>query len=249
MPPPIRRSLVSDQVFRGLCEEILSGTYAAGEKLPTQRALAADLGVNMASIREAVKRLEQLRLVEVRHGDAMRVRDWRADGGLDVIAHLLFRAGGLDRETLASVLEARRLMLAEAAGLAAQRRSDEQATRLRELAERIATTADAGAAQAIDWELMAVLVEASDNLVLRLIMNSIRALYLDHADAFQAVVADREQLAPLYRAAAAAVQDGDAERASGTVAELAGHQERALLELYDAVVGAAVQPDGEAGGR
>ncbi len=130
MPPAIRRSLVSDQVFRGLCEEILSGVYEPGEKLPTQRALAADLGVNMASIREAVKRLEQLRLVEVRHGDAMRVRDWRADGGLDVIAHLLFRAGGLDRETLASVLEARRLMLAEAARLAAERRTDAQAAAL-----------------------------------------------------------------------------------------------------------------------
>ncbi|HEY6781157.1 MAG TPA: FCD domain-containing protein, partial [Thermoleophilaceae bacterium] len=137
---------------------------------------------------------------------------------------------------LASVLEARRLMLAEAAGLAAQRRSDAQAERLRELAERIAVTTDAGAAQAMDWELMAVLVEASDNLVLRLIMNSIRALYLDHAEAFQAVVAERERLVPLYRAAAAAVDAGEPERASAAVAELAGEQERALLELYDAVV-------------
>ncbi len=156
MPPPIRRSLVSDQVFRGLCEEILGGVYAPGEKLPTQRALAADLGVNMASIREAVKRLEQLRLVEVRHGDAMRVRDWRADGGLDVIAHLLFRAGGLDRDTLASVLEARRLMLAEAAGLAAERRSDEQAARLaRAGASGSRRPTTPAAAQALDWELMA----------------------------------------------------------------------------------------------
>ncbi len=238
MPPPIRRSLVSDQVFLGLCEEILGGVYEPGEKLPTQRTLAADLGVNMASIREAVKRLEQLRLVEVRHGDAMRVRDWRADGGLDVIAHLLFRAGGLDRDALASVLEARRLMLAEAAGLAAVRRSDEQAERLAELAERIAAADSAAAAQAIDWELMALLVEASGNLVLRLIMNSIRALYLDHADAFQAVVADREVLEPLYRAAAAAVGAGEAERASAAVAELTGHQERTLLELFDAVTAA-----------
>src|SRR3954464_4447928 len=79
----IRRSLVSDEVFRVLCEEILSGTYAPGEKLPTQRRLAADLEVNMASVREAVKRLEQLRLVEVRHGDAMRVRDWGIAGGRD----------------------------------------------------------------------------------------------------------------------------------------------------------------------
>lgn len=75
------RALVSDQVFRRLCDDIVAGVYVPGEKLPTQRALAADLGVNMASVREAVKRLEQLRLVEVRHGDAMRVRDWRAAPG------------------------------------------------------------------------------------------------------------------------------------------------------------------------
>ena len=65
----------------------------------------------------------------------MRVTDWRSDGGLDVIAHLLFAAGGLDRGTLAAVMEARRLMLTEAARLAAERRSDDQAERLVELAD------------------------------------------------------------------------------------------------------------------
>ena len=86
MPPPVDRRLVSDQVFRTLLEALLEGRYAPGEKLPTQRALAADLGVTMSSLREALKRLEQMGLVEVRHGDAMRVRDWRAHGGLDVLA-------------------------------------------------------------------------------------------------------------------------------------------------------------------
>jgi GntR family transcriptional regulator, transcriptional repressor for pyruvate dehydrogenase complex len=229
MAPRIQRSLVSDQVFRALCEDILCGTYAPGEKLPTQRALAADLGVNMASIREAIKRLEQLRLVEVRHGDAMRVRDWHADGGLDLIAHLLLRAGGVDAEILASVLESRRLMLTEAARLAAGRRSDAQAERLRELAGRLASAPDTAAAQAIDWELMAVLVEASGNLVLRLIMNSIRALYLEHAAAFEAVVGDLGALAPLYDEATRAVLDADGDRAARAVETLAGLQEQALL--------------------
>ena len=97
MAEAIKRALVSDQVFGLLCEGILGGRYRPDEKLPTQRTLAAELGVNMASVREAVKRLEQLDLVEVRHGDAMRVRDWRAHGGLDVIGHVLFRAGGVKR--------------------------------------------------------------------------------------------------------------------------------------------------------
>jgi GntR family transcriptional regulator, transcriptional repressor for pyruvate dehydrogenase complex len=230
MPPAIQRSLVSDQVFRLLCDQILSGAYAPGEKLPTQRALAAELDVNMASVREAVKRLEQLRLVEVRHGDAMRVRDWRTDGGLDVVAHVLFRAGGLDRRTLESLLEARRLMLSEAARLAAERRSEAQATRIEDLAERILTADDPAAAQALDWELMALVVEASGNVVFQLILNSIRQLYLEHATLFSAVVADPGELRPLYRRAARAIEAQAADRAATVMSELAAAQERRLLE-------------------
>jgi GntR family transcriptional regulator, transcriptional repressor for pyruvate dehydrogenase complex len=224
----VRPSLISDQVFRLLCGQILAGDYEPGEKLPTQRALAADLGVNMASIREAVKRLEQLRLVEVRHGDAMRVRDWRSDGGLDVVAHLLFRAGAVDRQALEGLLEARRLMLSEAARLAAERRSERHAERLGELAREIAEARDAVVAQALDWEFMSELVEASGNVVFVLILNSIRQLYLEHADAFRGVVAD--ELAPLYGQAARAIEARAPARAAKAVAELTGGQEARLLE-------------------
>ena len=229
MSDPIRRSLVSDQVFRLICDQILTGAYEPGEKLPTQRTLAAELDVNMASVREAVKRLEQLGLVEVRQGDAMRVRDWRAAGGLDVIAHVLFRAGGLDHEMLASLLEARRLMLAEAARLAAERRSAAQARRIAELAERIAVASDPAAAQGLDWELMTELVEASGNVVFLLILNSIRRLYLAHAELFRAVVAYQVELVPIYRRVARAIEAGSGPRAARAVAELAEAQERRLL--------------------
>ncbi|HEY1360507.1 MAG TPA: GntR family transcriptional regulator [Thermoleophilaceae bacterium] len=228
MPPAIRRSLVSDQVFRALAEEILSGRYAPGEKLPTQRTLAAEFGVNMASVREAVKRLEQLRLLEVRHGDAMRVCDWRAHGGLDVVAHVLFRAGGLDTGTLQSLLEARRLMLQESARLAAERRSEDQAARLDELASNFAQAHDDEAAQALDFAFMTELVEASGNVVFVLILNSIRQLYFERAELFRAVVHERGELAPLYRRAAAAVSAGTPGRAASAVARIAEVQERSL---------------------
>jgi GntR family transcriptional regulator, transcriptional repressor for pyruvate dehydrogenase complex len=229
----IRRSLVSDEVFRALCEEILSGIYEPGEKLPTQRRLAAELGVNMASVREAVKRLEQLRLVEVRHGDAMRVRDWRRDGGLDVITHVLFRAGGLDRGTLGSLLEARRLMLAEAARLAAERRSEPAARRLEELAESMAARPDPESAQALDFAFMSELVEAASNVVFVLILNSIRELYFSRAELFRAVAANPEELAPLYRRAARAIRAKAPGRAAAAVRELAALQESRLTTALE----------------
>src|SRR3954469_10717580 len=219
---------VAGRVFTQLAESVLR--YEPGEKLPTQRALAAELGVTMTALREALKRLEQLGLVEVRHGDAMRVTDWRARGGLGVIAHVLFAAGGLDRSTLADVMEARRLMLAESARLAAERRDAAQAARLEELAARLADAPDAAAAQALDWAFFHELVEAARNVVLLLVMNSIREIYLERGELFQAVVADRAELAPLYERAARAVARGQAAAAARAVEELASAQERALME-------------------
>lgn len=219
---------VADRIFRALRDDVLSGRYEPGEKLPTQRRLAADLGVNLASVREAVKRLEQLRLVEVRHGDAMRVTNWRAEGGLDVIAHVLLGSGGLDRATLAAIMEARRWMLCEAGRLAAARRSDEQAASLRALAVRIAGENDPGAAQALDFAFFSELVEACGNLVFVLVTNSIRQLYFEHAQLFSAMTASPEALAGLYGRAAKAIELGRREEAAAAIEELARVQEKRL---------------------
>lgn len=220
----VQRSSLPEQVFRELVSAVLEGRYAPGDRLPPQRALAADLGVNMASLREGIKRLEQLRLVEVRHGDAMRVTDWRAQGGLDVLAY----AAMSDPALTGAVFEARRLLLREAARLAADRRSDEQARTLEDLAEAFNTAADDAAAQAIDLAFMATVIDAADNLVFTLIINSIRELYVQHLDRFRAIVADRETLAPLYRWAAQAIASRDADATANALEKLAGHQQRVM---------------------
>ena len=227
MTSTVRRAPVSEDVFRRLCEEILSGRYAPGEKLPTQRRLAASLGVNLASIREAVKRLEQLRLVEVRQGDAMRVTRWQSEAGLDVIVHVLLAGGALDRETLSEVLEARRWMLSKAAGLAAERRSPEQAAALEDVARKLAGAKDLEAAQALDFAFFSLVVEASGNLVFGLIMNSIRRLYFEHAELFRDVVGDPEAL-PLYHEAATAMVAGEPVKAAEAVERIAEGQEARL---------------------
>lgn len=225
MAEPLLRMSVPDRVFARLCEAILGGRYAPGERLPTQRALAADLQVNVATVREAVKRLEQLRLVEVRHGDAMRVLDWRRSGGLDALALLT----SVDVDVVRSLFEARRLLLTEAARLAAERRSDEQADALAELAGAVASAGDDHGALLADWHFMAALIDAAGNLVFQLIMNSVRELYLPRIGAFGGIVAHRDAWAPLYAQAAAAVREHDGDAAAATIAELARAQEEAML--------------------
>jgi GntR family transcriptional regulator, transcriptional repressor for pyruvate dehydrogenase complex len=225
MPTPVARASLPDHVFAQLREAVISGEYSPGERLPPQRALAAEFGVNMASVREALKRLEQLRLVDVRHGDATRVLDWRRSGGLEV----LVPGARMDEELMRDLFEARRLLLVEAARLAAQRRSDEQADALSEIAARIASAEDAHAALLADWDFMAALVEAAGNLVFRLVMNSVRELYLPHADAFAALVLPRAQLHPLYTHAAQGIAMRDPARAAAAVESLTVLQQSGIV--------------------
>jgi DNA-binding FadR family transcriptional regulator len=212
-------------VFAQLRDAILAGRYAPGERLPTQRTLAADLGVNMASVREALKRLEQLRLVEVRHGDATRVLDWRQSGGLEALAVL----GGMDDEVVRALFEARRLLLVESARLAAVRRTGEQAAALCELGAAVAAAPDDNTALLADWAFMAAVIDAAGNLVFQLIMNSVRELYLPRAAEFAPVVAGRGQLAPLYQRAAGGIRDRDPEAAAEAIGALAASQEARMI--------------------
>jgi DNA-binding FadR family transcriptional regulator len=239
MADAISRDSMPDQVFAKLREAILTGSYEAGTRLPTQRALAADLGVNMATVREALGRLEQLRLVETRHGSGTHVLDWRQSGGLDALT--LAAAGAADPQLGGALFEARRLLLREAARLAASRRTDAQADTLAELAEAVAAAEDDTTALLADWAFMAAMVEAAGNLVFQLIMNSVRELYLPHAAAFAGLVAGRERLLPLYRQVADAIRAQDRQGAAAATALLAGAQERGLA----AALGVEAPGDGE----
>ena len=216
------RNSVPDLVFEELCDAICSGRYTPGERLPTQRTLAAEFGVNLAAVREALGRLEQLRLVEIRHGDATRVLDWRRSGGLEALARL---GGPHSEAVIVPLFEARRLLLTEAGRLAAERRSEEEARQLIELAEAFAAASDDRGALLADWAFMSAVIEAAGNLVFQLIMNSVRELYLPHAERFAAVVSERGQLAPHYARAARAILARDAPKAARVIGALAAAQE------------------------
>lgn len=216
-----------DQVFTRLCDLIITGHYEPGERLPTQRALAGEFGVNMASVREAIKRLEQLRLVEVRHGDATRVLDWRR-AGLEALALL----GTVDTHIVRPLFEARRLVLSQVAGLAAERRTGEEARQIAELTSAFGRAESDTDAQTADWAFVAAIVAASRNLVFELIANSVRELYMTHQDRFVQLVSDRDELQPLYAAVSDAIGAKDRAAAVAAMARLtAAHESRMMEKL------------------
>lgn len=65
---------------------IFRGELPAGSRLPAERQLAVDLGVDRTTLRMAIKQLQRMNLVVVRHGSGVEVADYREKGGLDVLA-------------------------------------------------------------------------------------------------------------------------------------------------------------------
>ncbi|HEU4978432.1 MAG TPA: GntR family transcriptional regulator [Solirubrobacteraceae bacterium] len=215
------RNSVADRVYGQLLGAVLGGRYAPGDALPRQRDLAAELGVTLGSVREGMKRLEQMGLVDVRHGDATRVEDWRERGGLDVLEHL-------GPAVVPAILEARSLMLREMAGLAAGRREPGQAARLGELARELGAVRDVRAAAELDFAFFTEVARAAGNIVFQLILNAIRETYFAHLDDLP-VTGDPPALALGYTAVADAIAGGDGEAARAAAFALAEVQRQAVL--------------------
>lgn len=179
--PTSSTATVSGSIFDRLRADILGDTLAAGDPLPSERVLSERLGCNRHAVREAVKRLQQAGLVEVTQGGATRVRDWRATGGLDLLAQMAGATadGTVDPElaidVLPGVLEMRACIGADVAGRCAERADD---TTLKALPAQLATVAatptdDLDARETAYAQLWTTLVTGAGNLAYRLAFNSL----------------------------------------------------------------------------
>lgn len=230
---PVERRSVSDAVFEQLRDQILSGARPPGEPLPSERLLCEALGVNRGSVREALRRLEQARLVSVRHGGTSLVLDFRTHAGLDLLGSLVVRADGhVDTAVVRSIMELRSAIAPDAARRAAGRRSEAQANELAAAARRMgAGQGDLAAAQQRAMEFWSLVIDASDNLAYRLAYNALRETY-DRARALLApVLAAELSDACAYCDLAAAIAAGEGDSARGLAEQLVGVGEEAVAQV------------------
>ncbi len=93
---PVARRSLPDEVFAQLVDQIVEGSLAPGDALPSERRLAEVLDVSRPAVREALQRLSGSGLVATRHGGATTVQDFRRTGGLDLLPRLMMRVDGID---------------------------------------------------------------------------------------------------------------------------------------------------------
>lgn len=155
-----------------LVEDILSGRYRMGERLPSERDLAQRFDANRGAVREAMKRLEQLGLATVQPGGA-RVNPIQ-QASLDVVGYLMARGDLPDADLVNQVLTVITALTKTAAETAIRQADDADIESLRALVAPL-TGPDLGpdAHAEARVALMRGFMLTSGNLVLQLIARTL----------------------------------------------------------------------------
>jgi len=229
---PVEKKSLSDAVFEQLRDEIVTGSMKPGSTLPSERALCDMLGVNRSAVREALKRLEQARLVSIRHGGATRVLDFRETAGTGLLAQLLMRPdGAVDTSVARSVMEMRSAIGVDIVRRCASR-SPEVADELDPLVDQMEQAAgDLGALKDIDMAYWAAMVDASENVAYQLAFNSIRDIYDQLSEILAHVVEDELRDAEVHRKIAEAIREQDTDSAEFYARDLISRGEEMIERL------------------
>ncbi len=230
---PVNRRSVPEDVFEQIVAEVLSGDMQPGEALPSERRLAEVLGVSRPAVREAIKRLTETGLVEVRQGDSTTVRDFRRHAGLDLLPRLLIRSGEVDVTVVRSILETRLHNGPKIAELAALRRRPDLAALLDASIDALAVEHDLVERQRHALTFWDHVVDGADSIAFRLMYNTLRATYEPALPALAVMMADEVGRPDLYRAIANAIRDGDPTGAERAARDLLEPATVALLGALD----------------
>jgi DNA-binding FadR family transcriptional regulator len=197
---PIERQSASAVCAALLRRAILSGEMPAGHRLPSERQLAEDFGVNRLTLRAALAQLLAVGLVTVKQGSGYTVADVARVGGLDLLPEIVEMAREEEElgQLVADLLNVRRSLAASVLGRLAQSAEAEDFVKLEAAIDAFAKLAAQASPRVsdfvdADFAIVAAMVDGTRSPILRLCLNPVihavaqikelaSAMYVDPTD-------------------------------------------------------------------
>lgn len=154
---------VTDEAIEKIKAMIVTGELGPGDRLPKENDLAERLGLSRNSLREAVKALSLIRVLDVRQGDGTYVTSLEPNLLLDAMSFVVdFHRD----DTVLEFLEVRRILEPAATAMAASVMTDDQIIDLRKVLDQLADAPTIEALVANDLEFHRRIAVGSGNTVL-----------------------------------------------------------------------------------
>lgn len=159
-------------VIDAIKKKIKSGEIKKGEKLRPEREIAEDLGVSRASVREAIRALDVIGLIESRQGAGNYIKETFEESLIQPLSVMFL----LEQNDLTDINEFRSILESQAVVLAAERIDEEDIKKLEELIDEMEKTSDEAKNVEIDKQLHYIIDNASKNRVISSILTVISEL-------------------------------------------------------------------------
>lgn len=224
-------------------ELILSGRFAPGDRLPSERELASELGASRPIVHAALRELELRGLVKVEPRRGVFVADWRREGSVEMLLSIMSYSGGeISPQLFDSMLEFRILFETETARLAALRAGEAQ---LRDIERAVARESllekpGPGEVAQVDYEFHLAVALASGNDTYPLLLNSMKRIYKRILDRFYTDPAVVPEVFRLHRLLASAIAEGQEHHSADLMRQILDYGERNLRRIM-ALPGGEVQ--------
>jgi GntR family transcriptional repressor for pyruvate dehydrogenase complex len=226
--PLEKQQTVAEAISAEILDLLRQKQLSSGDKLPPERELAEMLGVSRPSLREALRALSIMKVVEVRQGDGTYVSALKPE---ELVDHLEF-VFMLDDSNLVQLFEARKIVETGNVSLAAERITDEELSALRAcLEESERSVDDSEAFMAADIELHEIISGAARNPLLGRFMASISTLSRASRQKTTLVREVRASAVEHHREIVAALEARDPQAAGAAMLRHLEHVEQMYREL------------------
>lgn len=244
---PVNKKSLAETVFEQIRDQILAGNVEPGGKLPAERALCEMLGVNRSVLREAIKRLEQAKLVHVQQGSGAMVTDFKDLASLDLLPAMLITDGQLNVAVARSIMEMRQAIAPDAARLCAMRRDESVVQELRAHLAELQEKPNADQQDDVTIRYWQTVVRGSENIAYQLAYNSLRLTYEKLQELLRGPLQAERDQPDAYRKLTVAIDRQDTDQAAfhGRAIVQAGTE--AIQTLLDLVAENNTNTDSQTG--
>lgn len=161
-----------ETALHGLRTLIADGELRPGDRLPSEGELCETLGVSRGSLREAIRMLAALGVLDTRHGSGSYVSELHA---ADLIKGLSLTVGLLPLESVIELYELRRALESHAASLAAARIDQATTAKLSALLDQLEQVTDDEDQSELDHRFHSTIAEVAGNAAMTTLLDVLRA--------------------------------------------------------------------------
>jgi GntR family transcriptional repressor for pyruvate dehydrogenase complex len=169
---PVKNTKVYEQVIEQIKEMIVSGKLKKGDKLPPERELVEQLQVSRTSIREAIRALQIIGLVECKQGGGNFIRESFENSLFEPLSIMFVLQNSRPEE----ILELRKIVEVETAALAAEKIEEKELQEIQSILEQMRESDDEEKNTLLDKELHYKIAHASRNFLVVNVLSAISSL-------------------------------------------------------------------------